>query len=293
MERVDALTRAIETVTPIVEQAPAALAQLREKLVHGRELLRRGHPIRSVSIAGWAPGKRRNGWAVGHDATVLHTQDGGVAAALAEPDGLQRRRRLHQMNNDRRGTIPTKQRAEELAHTMEMRGAFDVVTARAVDGELEEVRWFSRDELRASVKQYLDNELGALVADNGTDPTPTSGFQRVVQRAILHVQSSGRDEVTGATTFRIVKALDAGPVFGIMPRNLQQAMALDLLLDDSVKLVSLIGSAWREADLWRLQSSQAMSDLRSMFVDLLTTRPTRPRTPAGRSASTARSRPTA
>ena len=34
-----------------------------------------------------------------------------------------------------------------------------------------------------------------------------------------------------------------GPVFGIMPRNLQQTMALDLLLDDSVKLVSLIGSA--------------------------------------------------
>ncbi|WP_308516122.1 ATP-dependent Clp protease ATP-binding subunit ClpA [Sphingomonas flavescens] len=56
----------------------------------------------------------------------------------------------------------------------------------------------SRDDLRASVKQYLDNELGALVADSTTDPTPTSGFQRVVQRAILHVQSSGRDEVTGA-----------------------------------------------------------------------------------------------
>src|SRR5215218_10112326 len=56
----------------------------------------------------------------------------------------------------------------------------------------------SRDELRGTVKQYLDNELGALVADTGTDPTPTSGFQRVVQRAILHVQSSGRDEVTGA-----------------------------------------------------------------------------------------------
>ena len=48
------------------------------------------------------------------------------------------------------------------------------------------------------MKQYLDNELGALVADSATDPTPTSGFQRVVQRAILHVQSSGRDEVTGA-----------------------------------------------------------------------------------------------
>ncbi len=56
----------------------------------------------------------------------------------------------------------------------------------------------NREELRATVKQYLDSELGALVADSGTDPSPTSGFQRVVQRAILHVQSSGRDEVTGA-----------------------------------------------------------------------------------------------
>ncbi len=55
-----------------------------------------------------------------------------------------------------------------------------------------------RDELKSTVKHYLDNELAALVADSATDPTPTSGFQRVVQRAILHVQSSGRDEVTGA-----------------------------------------------------------------------------------------------
>ena len=56
----------------------------------------------------------------------------------------------------------------------------------------------ARDDLRAEVKRYLDNELGALVADTGSDPSPTSGFQRVVQRAILHVQSSGRDDVTGA-----------------------------------------------------------------------------------------------
>src|SRR4249919_3278285 len=56
----------------------------------------------------------------------------------------------------------------------------------------------NRDDLKGTVKQYLDSELGALVADSATDPTPTSGFQRVVQRAILHVQSSGRDEVTGA-----------------------------------------------------------------------------------------------
>lgn len=54
------------------------------------------------------------------------------------------------------------------------------------------------DDLRATVAQYLDDELGNLKVAGNNDPSPTSGFQRVVQRAILHVQSSGRDEVTGA-----------------------------------------------------------------------------------------------
>ncbi|QKR98221.1 ATP-dependent Clp protease ATP-binding subunit ClpA [Sphingomonas sp. CL5.1] len=53
-------------------------------------------------------------------------------------------------------------------------------------------------ELKTTVAHYLDTELGALKVEAATDPSPTSGFQRVVQRAILHVQSSGRDEVTGA-----------------------------------------------------------------------------------------------
>ncbi|WP_287460136.1 ATP-dependent Clp protease ATP-binding subunit ClpA, partial [Sphingomonas sp.] len=53
-------------------------------------------------------------------------------------------------------------------------------------------------ELKSTVAHYLDTELGALKVEAATDPSPTSGFQRVVQRAILHVQSSGRDEVTGA-----------------------------------------------------------------------------------------------
>ncbi|MBX9796267.1 ATP-dependent Clp protease ATP-binding subunit ClpA [Sphingomonas sp.] len=53
-------------------------------------------------------------------------------------------------------------------------------------------------ELKRTVANYLDTELDALKVAQATDPSPTSGFQRVVQRAILHVQSSGRDEVTGA-----------------------------------------------------------------------------------------------
>jgi hypothetical protein len=56
----------------------------------------------------------------------------------------------------------------------------------------------NRDELKAAVAKYLDNELEALKIEGESEPSPTSGFQRAVQRAILHVQSSGRDKVTGA-----------------------------------------------------------------------------------------------
>ncbi len=53
-------------------------------------------------------------------------------------------------------------------------------------------------ELSDIVTHYLDNELDSLKVGGNVDPSPTSGFQRVVQRAILHVQSSGKDVVTGA-----------------------------------------------------------------------------------------------
>ena len=48
------------------------------------------------------------------------------------------------------------------------------------------------------VKQYLDQEYQSLKTQEKGDPAPTAGFQRVIQRAILHVQSSGKDTVTGA-----------------------------------------------------------------------------------------------
>ena len=47
--------------------------------------------------------------------------------------------------------------------------------------------------------QYLDEELSSLVSETKEfDSTPTTAFQRVIQRAAIHVQSSGRSEVTGA-----------------------------------------------------------------------------------------------
>ncbi|MFQ5958900.1 MAG: Clp protease N-terminal domain-containing protein, partial [Alphaproteobacteria bacterium] len=54
------------------------------------------------------------------------------------------------------------------------------------------------DELRDALEEYLNVELQGLVIDALTDAKPTAGFQRVLQRAAMHVQSSGRSEVTGA-----------------------------------------------------------------------------------------------
>ncbi len=54
------------------------------------------------------------------------------------------------------------------------------------------------DTLRKTVSDYVDNELGNLVTGYDEDSKPTAGFQRVIQRAVIHVQSSGREEVTGA-----------------------------------------------------------------------------------------------
>jgi ATP-dependent Clp protease ATP-binding subunit ClpA len=54
------------------------------------------------------------------------------------------------------------------------------------------------DILRRSLTEYIDAELANLAAEGDEDSKPTAGFQRVIQRAVIHVQSSGREEVTGA-----------------------------------------------------------------------------------------------
>ncbi|WP_368415737.1 ATP-dependent Clp protease ATP-binding subunit ClpA [Falsiroseomonas sp.] len=54
------------------------------------------------------------------------------------------------------------------------------------------------EKLKRDLSEFLDKDLAGLVSDRAGDAKPTAGFQRVVQRAAIHVQSSGRDEVTGA-----------------------------------------------------------------------------------------------
>ena len=54
------------------------------------------------------------------------------------------------------------------------------------------------ERLRADVNRFIDDNTPRLPEDSGRDTQPTLGFQRVLQRAVFHVQSSGNNEVNGA-----------------------------------------------------------------------------------------------
>jgi ATP-dependent Clp protease ATP-binding subunit ClpA len=54
------------------------------------------------------------------------------------------------------------------------------------------------DRLKRELTEFIDGSLADLINPRAGEPKPTAGFQRVVQRAAIHVQSSGREEVTGA-----------------------------------------------------------------------------------------------
>ncbi len=55
------------------------------------------------------------------------------------------------------------------------------------------------DDLRQTLTDFINDDLSTLITDvEGSEAVPTAAFQRVIQRAAIHVQSSGRTEVTGA-----------------------------------------------------------------------------------------------
>ncbi|MFQ5994263.1 MAG: ATP-dependent Clp protease ATP-binding subunit ClpA [Acidiferrobacterales bacterium] len=62
------------------------------------------------------------------------------------------------------------------------------------------------DELRRNLIDFLDEHVPTLPPGSDADTHPTLGFQRVIQRAVLHVQGAGRKEVTGANVLVAILA---------------------------------------------------------------------------------------
>src|ERR1700755_478057 len=86
------------------------------------------------------------------------------------------------------------------------------------------------DALRKTLQKYIDEELMTLVIEDGEDAKPTTGFQRVVQRAVLHVQNSGRDEVTGANVLvALFTERESHAVYFLQEQNMTRLDAVSFI----------------------------------------------------------------
>ena len=80
------------------------------------------------------------------------------------------------------------------------------------------------------VRQYLDQEYQSLKTAEKADPQPTAGFQRVIQRAILHVQSSGKDTVTGANVLvALFSERDSYAVYFLQQQDMSRLDAVSFI----------------------------------------------------------------
>jgi ATP-dependent Clp protease ATP-binding subunit ClpA len=85
--------------------------------------------------------------------------------------------------------------------------------------------------LRTELVKHIDNELTGLVVDSyDEDAKPTAGFQRVLQRAVIHVQSAGREEVTGANVLvSLFSERESHAVFFLQGQNMTRFDAVNYI----------------------------------------------------------------
>ncbi len=85
------------------------------------------------------------------------------------------------------------------------------------------------DELRAELTEFIDHELEGLISDSG-EAKPTSSFQRVLQRAAIHVQSSGRTEVGGSNVLvAIFSERESHAVFFLQEQDMTRFDAVNFI----------------------------------------------------------------
>jgi len=82
-------------------------------------------------------------------------------------------------------------------------------------------------ELRRQLTEFIDEQTPLLPHDDDTDVQPTLGFQRVLQRAVFHVQSSGKKEVTGSNVLVAIFSEKQSQAVYIL--NLQDITRLDVV----------------------------------------------------------------
>ncbi|MEO1562993.1 MAG: ATP-dependent Clp protease ATP-binding subunit ClpA [Pseudomonadota bacterium] len=130
--------------------------------------------------------------------------------------------------------------------------------------------------LRLAVTHFLDTELESLVSDvDGSEAAPTAAFQRVIQRAAIHVQSSGRSEVTGANVLvSIFAERESHAAYFLQEQNMTRYDAVNYIAHGVAKdpaygeTRSVQGSEEVASDAEQVGGQDADSALAKYCVDL-------------------------
>ncbi len=132
-------------------------------------------------------------------------------------------------------------------------------------------------ELRRTLQEFIDDDLSTLVTDvEGSEAVPTAAFQRVIQRAAIHVQSSGRTEVTGANVLVAIFAeRESNAAYFLQEQDMTRYDAVNFIAHGVAKDASfgearpLTGATDRDEDHQpRTESESRESALGKYCVDL-------------------------
>ena len=95
------------------------------------------------------------------------------------------------------------------------------------------------DDLSSALLHYIENDLSSLINKDIDESKPTNAFQRVLQRAAIHVQSSGREEVTGANVLvALFSERESHAVFTLQERDMTRFDAVNYISHGIAKVAS-------------------------------------------------------
>ncbi len=96
------------------------------------------------------------------------------------------------------------------------------------------------EQLKERLQQFVTSDLDDLKSNSSEDARPTSSFQRVIQRAAIHVQSSGQDEVTGANVLvALFSERESHAVFFLTEQDMTRFDAVNFISHGIAKIPSM------------------------------------------------------
>ena len=124
------------------------------------------------------------------------------------------------------------------------------------------------DELKKSLAEFIEQHTPIVAGDGEVNTQPTLGFQRVIQRAILHVQSSGKKEVTGANVLvAIYGEKDSHAVYYLHQQGVSRLDVVNFI-SHGISKASPTGEKKEETDAEASEGEQAGGALESFTTHL-------------------------